>query len=169
MKGATLYYQLVTRDIIEFQSTLPVKGATLRRKRQADVFRVSIHAPGEGSDSVNHHNAPVLDVSIHAPGEGSDLPARSSGCHRVWFQSTLPVKGATTTAPIDRSQHPVSIHAPGEGSDVSALFVFRGFGVSIHAPGEGSDRMVLFTSSIRLPFQSTLPVKGATPAEAKTS
>jgi len=37
------------------------------------------------------------NVSIHAPGEGSDAITLSS-TPSFWFQSTLPVKGATTLA-----------------------------------------------------------------------
>ena len=38
-------------DSLLFQSTLPVKGATLFLGAQAVVFAISIHAPREGSDS----------------------------------------------------------------------------------------------------------------------
>ena len=78
------------------------------------------------------------------------------------FQSTLPAKGATSTAldacspghrfnPRSRrrerrsrtgpaaSPTAVSIHAPGEGSDVMASPPRLQPVVSIHAPGEGSD------------------------------
>ena len=57
-----------------FQSTLPVKGATL----------------GFGEA------LPGRCVSIHAPGEGSDLGLLPDS-RIILFQSTLPVKGATST------------------------------------------------------------------------
>ncbi len=36
--------------------------------------------------------------------------------------------------------------------------------VSIHAPNEGSDTVAQFTYTVTWTFQSTLPMKGATPA-----
>ena len=57
----------------EFQSTLPVRGATQRIMGSLEVSSISIHAPREGSDpgteaSVTNSGT----ISIHAPREGSD-------------------------------------------------------------------------------------------------
>ena len=57
-----------------FQSTLPMKGATMNRVVKPDDFIVSIHAPNEGSDHT------LVRPTLRS-GE---------------FQSTLPMKGATT-------------------------------------------------------------------------
>ena len=59
---------------IGFQSTLPVRGATLTN---ADRIRamsdISIHAPRAGSDSeAFYKNNQQLIISIHAPRAGSD-------------------------------------------------------------------------------------------------
>jgi len=59
-----------------FQSTLPVKGATIF----GEVFKV------------------IGSVSIHAPREGSDGTASAPSTSAPMFQSTLPVKGATNFA-----------------------------------------------------------------------
>ena len=79
------------------------------------------------------------------------------------FQSTLPVKGATSSSRFNRAWTCVSIHAPGEGSDGWLAALTSDQDVSIHAPGEGSDDKASQDptppSSV---FQSTLPVKGAT-------
>ena len=56
-----------------FQSTLPMKGATLEENRFATITSVSIHAPNEGSD-----------VFFFGPVTRTKM-----------FQSTLPMKGAT--------------------------------------------------------------------------
>ena len=81
---------------------------------------------------------------------------------RAIFLSTLPARGATSTAAVAILRTYISIHAPREGSDMSAcaaslqIFTFlstlpaRGataravqlrqrFQISIHAPREGSD------------------------------
>src|SRR5690349_19765015 len=57
----------------------------------------------------------------------------------MWFQSTLPVKGATVVSIVLLHLPSVSIHAPREGSDTSGRFVYSNLPVSIHAPREGSD------------------------------
>ena len=79
-------------------------------------------------------------VSIHAPNEGSDFAVDLVGC-----------------------QLRVSIHAPNEGSDIEVVKKSAEADVSIHAPNEGSDSLpcpLLFAWRV---FQSTLPMKGATP------
>ena len=57
---------------------------------------VSIHAPREGSDFKSIQDIIKSTVSIHAPREGSDIGPLVH-CHDgSEFQSTLPVKGATS-------------------------------------------------------------------------
>ncbi len=103
----------------------------------------------------------VQPVSIHAPREGSDRCLRRRGARRRTFQSTPPVRGATTRARLLRqvtlfqstppvrgatafevgflSGFAVSIHAPREGSDFGEILIPDQLQVSIHAPREGSD------------------------------
>ena len=79
---------------------------------------ISIHAPRAGSDGVGSSKGQTEQISIHAPRAGSDVPGRVGGTMNVnfnprspcgerhgrleWlraeisFQSTLPVRGATT-------------------------------------------------------------------------
>ena len=57
----------------EFQSTLPVRGAT-----KPGIQRIRIKG-----------------ISIHAPREGSDRRGLRSVRKNLLFQSTLPVRGAT--------------------------------------------------------------------------
>ena len=80
-----------------------------------------------------------------------------------WFQSTLPVRGATPVPASAGRYIQVSIHAPRAGSDCTfTAFRVTGFAVSIHAPRAGSDRSRRAKSCGAAPFQSTLPVRGAT-------
>ena len=79
----------------QFQSTLPVRGATLQARGKGIGASISIHAPREGSD---RHN--------------KGCPTGHTG-----FQSTLPVRGATPIRELFALDHPISIHAPREGSD----------------------------------------------------
>ena len=60
--------------ILEFQSTLPVRGATC----------------------TTFNPKPDAGISIHAPREGSDYKCPCCGSEVIQFQSTLPVRGATS-------------------------------------------------------------------------
>ena len=57
----------------EFQSTLPVRGATLHPGRFKPEIAISIHAPREGSDGGRAGDRSGPCISIHAPRKGSDL------------------------------------------------------------------------------------------------
>ncbi len=91
------------RDLV-FQSTLPMKGATLARRVRSDEADVSIHAPNEGSDFNMVPDDAKREVSIHAPNEGSDLTQPRLRRLHHQFQSTLPMKGATCLIMLFRSQ-----------------------------------------------------------------
>ena len=57
-----------------FLSTLPARGATIRRTGGYVANDISIHAPREGSDRTTvRSRARLAGISIHAPREGSDL------------------------------------------------------------------------------------------------
>ena len=81
-----------------FQSTLPVRGATVYAIHCITICDISIHAPRAGSD-LEFENAKVMGmISIHAPRAGSD--------------------GADSDILIDVI---ISIHAPRAGSDSNIL------------------------------------------------
>ena len=52
-EGSDLIGQIIKATGLEFQSTLPVRGATPPHKAAGLCLRISIHAPREGSDTVN--------------------------------------------------------------------------------------------------------------------
>ena len=56
----------------EFQSTLPVRGATKPGIQRIRIKGISIHAPREGSDQSTITFDAMVSISIHAPREGSD-------------------------------------------------------------------------------------------------
>ena len=78
------------------------------------------------------------------------------------FQSTHPLRGATVgvTAPFPNQS--ISIHAPLAGCDNVRYVVFRAPYISIHAPLAGCDFIQVLPSVLRLLFQSTHPLRGAT-------
>ena len=85
-------YETVTNG---FQSTHPVRGATLRVVVGACAVRISIHAPREGCDRLC--NALIFDSvgfqSTH-PVRGATTVTNGNYMDKV-FQSTHPVRGAT--------------------------------------------------------------------------
>ena len=149
----------------EFQSTLPVWGATIFQNLTHDFSIISIHAPRVGSD------APLINCSIAREPFQSTLPvwgatARVTTPSSTWeFQSTLPVWGATAQADGVRLNRryfnprspcgerppyflhgtppdaPISIHAPRVGSDNKVSNLDTKEIISIHAPRVGSDEL----------------------------
>ncbi len=57
----------------------------------------------------------------------------------VKFQSTLPMRGATTLPIVSVDDSNISIHAPHAGSDDEKKRPSVVCGISIHAPHAGSD------------------------------
>ncbi len=100
----------------EFQSTRPVRGATLRYAEGARPESVSIHAPRAGRDGRVRYACLCRSVSIHAPRAGRDFIGLT--CNR---------------------NERVSIHAPRAGRDPGYRVDFHMQCVSIHAPRAGRD------------------------------
>ena len=93
--GERLSGKISVSTAFQFQSTLPLRGATATTSEDGGMIRISIHAPLTGSDLV-HVNHPVMVFQ---------------------FQSTLPLRGATATHSVKRRSQNISIHAPLTGSD----------------------------------------------------
>ncbi len=145
-----------------FQSTLPLRGATADEFIECTDDDISIHASLAGSDdcpddgntsSCNFNprfpcgerhfhrriSTPRDNFNPRSPcGERPSRASKMSFCKP--FQSTLPLRGATTLS--DR---------------IAALE-----SISIHAPLAGSDSLALIAGSTLALFQSTLPLRGAT-------
>ena len=101
-------------------------------------------------------------ISIHAPCEGSDSLEKQFPVDEDGFQSTLPAKGATGDNVATGTTITISIHAPCEGSDPFGKTLQVSGQISIHAPCEGSDGDIVNRLFRPMGFQSTLPAKGAT-------
>ena len=200
-------WALLTPDMV-FQSTRPIRGATIDKIAKYYTKNISIHAPHTGRDyqqkgwmvGKNHFNprAPYgarLEVfrvkssrawiSIHAPHTGRDTPLRLVTRSSSAFQSTRPIRGATSPSCGSAGWTCISIHAPHTGRDESRDDQEFDEIISIHAPHTGRDlkecrfTAPLFTISIHAPhtgrdndspeqaeelrqFQSTRPIRGAT-------
>ena len=102
-----------------FQSTLPLRGATRSAKIRLPSADISIHTPLAGSDFFFPVVVVLRGISIHTPLAGSDSICRPGECRpcnfnphspcgerlicslsrsmTVLFQSTLPLRGATSS------------------------------------------------------------------------
>ena len=74
----------------QFQSTLPVWGATLALALIPAVGYISIHAPRVGSDTGTRMPEEELPISIHAPRVGSDFGPGPSGATVIYFNPRSP-------------------------------------------------------------------------------
>ena len=137
--GATIWTS-TARPTPGFQSTLPVGGATTRSRGARRPEDISIHAPRGGSDmDIFFCPKSVLKISIHAPRGGSDsfAPERYQRYSNFNPRSPWGERHFSTDFPF--------------WSDGFQSTLPVGGATSI----TGSDR---FSTS----FQSTLPVGGAT-------
>ena len=139
VRGATQRFSEIKSPTV-FLSRLPVGGATRAAapiRRGCSPFQSTL--PVRGVTGKFWLKAMVKIISIHAPREGSDT-AELGMQFTSLFQSTLPVRGAT----------------------LRLAFQIQKLLISIHAPREGSDERTRKLITNRGRFQSTLPVRGAT-------
>ena len=62
---------------IRFQSTLPMRGATVIQQLAPIISQISIHTPHAGSDLTDRRQAQQGHISIHTPHAGSDIASTS--------------------------------------------------------------------------------------------
>ena len=139
--GARRFQALRFRGMQQFQSTRPIRGATqsfphsfllsrdfnprapygARRKtvhHGRHCREISIHAPHTGRDSgPGGKRNPPQGISIHAPHTGRDGGTRTLPAWSRRFQSTRPIRGATSNFADAISYPMISIHAPHTGRD----------------------------------------------------
>ena len=164
VRGATLIRSCTFTISSVFQSTHPVRGATASTKSQHTALA---HFNPRTPCGVRRHffHAELLRslISIHAPRAGCDSSAWLIALlSAIRFQSTHPVRGATGAYPHPCHGRRISIHAPRAGcdctkSDSCALPTY----FNPRTPC-GVRRQFLTKSKHRHTFQSTHPVRGAT-------
>ena len=101
-----------------FQSTHPLRGATLHNLDKTISSFISIHAPLAGCDFRQHSKATGrLGFQSTHPLRGATALRQTLLCQPLRFQSTHPLRGAT--APITNVDDlvTISIHAPLAGCD----------------------------------------------------
>ena len=142
----------------KFQSTPPVKAATLCPPKNRQCASISIHAAREGGDAVAWYIPPLpLCISIHAAREGGDVPDCRINVTADRFQSTPPVKAATNQQRQRRNYKQISIHAAREGGDEGNVRLEITNPISIHAAREGGDGVSIPGETCREYFNPRRP------------
>ena len=123
----------------QFQSTLPLRGATKIFHCRFHCHFISIHAPLTGSDyqKLQRPKRPTNFNPRSPYGERQVFPGQK--VINKEFQSTLPLRGATWMSGLSVLVPYISIHAPLTGSDGIAMVLDVTATISIHAPLTGSD------------------------------
>ena len=126
-----------------FQSTRPMRGATMRRSSKHEIQGVSIHAPHAGRDSLRRWmRLSAKRFNPRAPC-GARLRFFLPTPAPMQFQSTRPVWGATGCQREFDVRVTVSIHAPRVGRDRCRSCNNGRSRVSIHAPRVGRDMQAI--------------------------
>ena len=100
------------RYMADFQSTRPLRGATLNAAAERWGVEISIHAPLAGRDPRRRKKDTDNRISIHAPLAGRDLAAALEAQEDAAFQSTRPLRGATSAVPQSSPQPNFNPRAP---------------------------------------------------------
>ena len=160
MRGATCDALMILLEE-GFQSTRPMRGATLGVWIENCDWIVSIHAPHAGRDCDMDAYGESRGVSIHAPHAGRD-PVIIDVVHDYQVSIHAPHAGRDDGGDAQAPDQSVSIHAPHAGRDESALNRFaRGFLFQSTRPMRGATQRVR-ACNILVTFQSTRPMRGAT-------
>ena len=164
IRGATARRSTPSGAPASFQSTRPIRGATCCCPRGAGQRRhFNPRAPYGARPERDVVERVVMAISIHAPHTGRDRRAASSMIWSLSFQSTRPIRGATSTTggsesdvlfqstrPIRGATTPTSTSSPGKTN------------FNPRAPYGARPSRASCWSSFRRPFQSTRPIRGAT-------
>ena len=134
-EGSDFVHAFIDPVLIQFQSTLPAREATLFLVEPSGPLEISIHASREGSDIIRMKKDITDEISIHASREGSD--------HRPHEEE---------------KRMAISIHASREGSDqFKTPQIPIPFSISIHASREGSDFLKKVPAITALNFNPRFP------------
>ena len=126
--------------ICPFQSTPPVKAATKIHFLFLRIHTISIHAAREGGDFIQIYDRLITMISIHAAREGGDSKLYIINFQFFGFQSTPPVKAATSSSMSWISSFPFQSTPPVKAATRQTQAGGRiARAISIHAAREGGD------------------------------
>ena len=117
--GVRLYGSVAPPPPASFQSTHPLRGATMDAEQLRRIWRISIHAPLAGCDEHGREvPAFVAAISIHAPLAGCDKRDDGTGCGREHFNPRTPCGVRRDVQDRTDGGRCISIHAPLAGCDL---------------------------------------------------
>ena len=162
--GARPYSSMIHCTSVRFQSTRPLRGATVNFTHKPSAVTISIHAPLAGRDEPRlarlragfgfQSTRPLrgatrsiasttfyASISIHAPLAGRDLFGYADFTTPIIFQSTRPLRGATLSVTrLPMAQCHFNPRAPCGARPPPCLASCATSHISIHAPLAGRDR-----------------------------
>ena len=159
--------------IIHISIHTPHAGSDAVEMKLRDVFVISIHTPHAGSDCLKtgwgklfynfNPHSPCgerlvvsmviyfnIEISIHTPHAGSDALLSFTAVKNPLFQSTLPMRGATSNMTMYLKQTLFQSTLPMRGATRIPHHKINEISISIHTPHAGSDvtfSMLLITIS----------------------
>ena len=164
MRGATFCCFHTDSSILEFQSTLPMRGATSSHTvSHCSSQYFNPHSPCGERPCFPVFSVPTSSISIHTPHAGSDVIGALIFFLNSTFQSTLPMRGATSSRfvinPHSQNFNPhspcgerPSLHTPYASCSVyfnphspcgerrfTVMLPVKHNVISIHTPHAGSD------------------------------
>ena len=145
-----------------FQSTHPLRGATLTAARDRALRRISIHAPLAGCDMDGRRlDGRRVHFNPRTPcGVRPQTP--SFFRHPPAFQSTHPLRGATNVSAAQGQVFSISIHAPLAGCDRDGEPVQKRSNYFNPRTPCGVRPSTCCAPGANSKFQSTHPLRGAT-------
>ena len=165
LRGATGAY-LRQQGFTRFQSTHPLRGATSRWACRSGTQDISIHAPLAGCDRYALDDHIAICISIHAPLAGCDGEGARVALEPFRISIHAPLAGCDCPgrrpAPGPRYFNP---RTPCGVRQVFELVHFKYKRISIHAPLAGCDLRFGAVYGRVKAFQSTHPLRGATPPD----
>ena len=137
--GVRLLFVPKLGETSEFQSTHPLRGATIRLDMGDTMHVISIHAPLAGCDRILITKSKLrTDFNPRTPCGVRLCNRLAIPVHEV-FQSTHPLRGATPVGGRFYCHRKISIHAPLAGCDKAEAHTLTIPVISIHAPLAGCD------------------------------
>ena len=153
-----------------FQSTRPIRGATADTWRQLHDLHISIHAPHTGRDARHGLTAEItITFQSTRPIRGATPAAHASATNRADFNPRAPYGARRAFVAAHGDALEISIHAPHTGRDLASL---RSQALLCHFNPRAPYGARLRCSSARQSsrtFQSTRPIRGATPQQVPLS
>ena len=161
MRGATASFAMFLNFTWNFNPRSPCGERLTLVHKSSITSRISIHAPHAGSDVGTNRSWEVRVISIHAPHAGSDCKVPSLCFVALIFQSTLPMRGATSYPwyPVPSDQFQSTL--PMRGATLYNIDKERSREFQSTLPMRGATLAGQFVVPTKL-FQSTLPMRGAT-------